>query len=156
MNMLIRKKVLNYGEFRIPIVLHDNVTWFKACPIARILGYSNRRRAIIDNVKNSCKKALSELCSNETFKGNTGNTIYINKEAIDSLVFRSRLLNANEFRRWVDNQVLSDSCYLMNRFKMETEKDLHYKVVHFIRKRFTNCLLSTSLGELQDSPDKRI
>ena len=36
------------------------------------------------------------------------------------------------------------------------ETDLHYKVVHFVRKYFPEAVMVAGLGELQDSSPKRI
>jgi len=41
-------------------------------------------------------------------------------------------------------------------FKIENEFDLHVKVVSFIRKFYSNAIISAGLGELQDTQWKRI
>ena len=41
-------------------------------------------------------------------------------------------------------------------FKIENETDLHVKVVSFLKKRFSHSLFNVTLGENQDTCDKRI
>ena len=41
-------------------------------------------------------------------------------------------------------------------FKIESETDLHVKVVHFLKKRYPHSLFTATLGENQDTVYKRI
>ena len=41
-------------------------------------------------------------------------------------------------------------------FKIENEKDLHVKVIHFLKKRYPHSLFTITLGENQDTVYKRI
>ena len=41
-------------------------------------------------------------------------------------------------------------------FKIESETDLHVKVVHFLKKRYPHSLSTVTLGENQDTVYKRI
>ena len=41
-------------------------------------------------------------------------------------------------------------------FKIESEMDLHVKVVHFLKKRYPHSLFTVTLGENQDTVCKRI
>ena len=41
-------------------------------------------------------------------------------------------------------------------FKIESETDLHVKVVHFLKKRYPHSLFTVQLGENQDTVYKRI
>ena len=41
-------------------------------------------------------------------------------------------------------------------FKIESETDLHVKVVHFLKKRYPHSLFTVTLGENQDTVYKRI
>ena len=41
-------------------------------------------------------------------------------------------------------------------FKIENEMDLHVKVVSFLKKRYPHSLFTATLGENQDSVNKRI
>ena len=41
-------------------------------------------------------------------------------------------------------------------FRIESENDLHKKVISFLRTRYPQSLLTIGSGELQDSSDKRL
>ena len=41
-------------------------------------------------------------------------------------------------------------------FKIENKTDLHFKVVHFLKKRYPHSLFTVTLGENQDTVHKRI
>ena len=91
-----------------------------------------------------------------------------NQDSI-SLVLRSKLESAKEFKRWVTSQVLPSirktgryDYYIdhkynnMLTFKIENEMDLHVKVVSFLKERYPHSLFTVTLGENQDTADKRI
>ena len=90
----------------------------------------------------------------------------INEPGFYELVFGSKLEVAKKFCQWVFNTVLpSIRKYgyfkmfdnLNNKmFKIETETDLHYKVVQLIRNYYPDSILVTGLGENQDTEDKRL
>ena len=83
---------------------------------------------------------------------------------------QSKLESAKAFKRWVTKDVLPSirkagrySYDDMNRkyndsltFKIENETDLHVKVVSFLKERFPHSLFKATLGENQDTCDKRI
>ena len=96
-------------------------------------------------------------------------TIYVNESGLYSLVLRSKLESAKEFKRWITSQVLPsirktgryDYCidHKYNNtltFKIENEMDLHVKVVSFLEKRYPHSLFTVTLGENQDTVHKRI
>ena len=101
---------------------------------------------------------------------NDKNTIYINESGLYSLILRSKLESARVFKRWVTKDVLpsirNTGRYVyddMNHkytdsltFKIETETDLHAKVVSFLKKRYPHSLFSATLGENQDTSKKRL
>ena len=41
-------------------------------------------------------------------------------------------------------------------FKIENETDLHVKVVYFLKKRYPHSIFTATLGENQDTCNKRI
>ena len=86
-----------------------------------------------------------------------------------SLIFGSKLESAKAFKRWVTKDVLPsirktgryDHCIdhrynNMLTFKIESVTDLHFKVVHFLKKRYPHSLFTVILGENQDTVYKRI
>ena len=173
--MSIIEKVFHYEENEITVIKCRDEIWFKAVVVATILKYTNQRKAIRDHVDPEDKRKLSEISQeskrNETFlfKGNGGECIYINESGLYSLILRSKLESAKEFKRWVTSQVLPSIRktgrydYCMNHkynntltFKIESETDLHVKVVSLLKKRYPHSLFTVTLGENQDTAFKRI
>ena len=179
-SMSIIEKVFKYEVTELPVIKYEDEIWFKAVVVATILKYTNQRKAIRDHVDPEDKIKLSELMSkskrNESFrlkkdnlKGNEGNSLYLSESGLYSLVLRSKLESAKEFKQWVTSQVLPSIRktgrydYCMNHkynntltFKIENETDLHVKVVSFLKKRYPHSLFTVTLGENQDTAFKRI
>ena len=116
-SMSIIEKVFKYEATELPVIKYEDQIWFKAVAIATILKYTNQRKAFRDHVDPEDKRKLSELMSkskwNESFrlktdplKGNEGNSLYLSELGLYSLVLRSKLESAKEFKRWVTSQVL--------------------------------------------------
>ena len=178
--MSIIEKVFKYGATELPVIKYKDEIWFKAVAISTILKYTNQCKAILDHVDPEDKRKLSELMSkskrNESFrlktdplKGNEGNSLYLSESGLYSLVLRSKLESAKEFKWWVTSQVLPSIRktgrydYCINHkynntltFKIENETDLHVKVVSFLKKRYLHSLFTVTLGENQDTAFKRI
>ena len=89
-------------------------------------------------------------------------TIYVNESGLYSLVLRSKLESAKEFKQWITSQVLpsiqktgrydyciNHKCNNTLTFKIENEMDLHVKVVSFLKKRYPHSLFTVTLGENQ-------
>ena len=174
-SMSIIEKVFKYEATELPVIKYKDEIWFKAVIVATILKYTNQRKAIRDHVDPEDKRKLSEISQeskrNESFpfKGNGGECIYINESGLYSLILRSKLESAKGFKRWVTSQVLPSIRktgrydYCMNHkynntltFKIESETDLHVKVVSFLKKRYHHSLFTVTLGENQDTAFKRI
>ena len=173
--MSIIEKVFKYKVTELPVIKYEDEIWFKAVVVATILKYTNQRKAIRDHVDPEDKRKLSELMSkskrNESvrLKGNEGNSLYLSESGLYSLVLRSKLESAKEFKRWVTSQVIPSIRktgrydYCMNHkynntltFKIENETDLHVKVVSFLKKRYPHSIFTVTLGENQDTAFKRI
>ena len=174
-SMSIIEKVFKYEATELPVIKYKDEIWFKAVVVATILKYTNQCKAIRDHVDPEDKRKLSELMPeskrNESvrLKGNEGNSLYLSESGLYSLVLRSKLESAKEFKRWVTSQVLPSIRktgrydYFMNHkysnmltFKIENETDLHVKVVSFLKKRYPHSLFTVTLGENQDTVHKRI
>ena len=174
-SMSIIEKVFKYEVTELPVIKYEDEIWFKAVVVATILKYTNQRKAIRDHVDPEDKRKLSELMSkskrNESFrlKGNEGNSLYLSESGLYSLILRSKIESAKEFKRWVTSQVLPSIrktgryVYCMNHkynntltFKIENETDLYVKVVSFLKKRYPHSLFTVTLGENQDTVHKRI
>ena len=178
--MSIIEKVFKYEATELPVIKYEDEIWFKAIVVATILKYTNQCKVIGDHVDPEDKRKLSELGvkskRNESFhlktdplKGNEGNSLYLSKSGLYSLVLCSKLELAKAFKRWVTSQVLPsfrktgryDYCINHNynnmlTFKIENETDLHAKVVSFLKKRYPHSLFTVTLGENQDTAYKRI
>ena len=98
-------------------------------------------------------------------------TIYINESGLYTLIFTSKLESAKIFMKWVTSEVLPSirktGSYVMLidvghkfnnalTFRIESETDLHVKVVSFLKKRFPYSIFVAPLGENQDTSIKRI
>ena len=88
--------------------------------------------------------------------------IYINESGLYSLIMRSNIDKAKDFKRWVTKEVLpsirktgqyeyNHKPFKMLTFNIQSEYDLHKKVVDYIRNHHPKALLTASLGENQRS-----
>ena len=140
---------------------------FFASQIAKMMGYTYTDKAIRDHVSSEFKKTVEELKTDPSNLDGSQklhpNTILITEPGLYELILSSKLEKAKEFRNWVFSDVLPSirktGSYVKpvhNQFQIMSEKDLHQKVVDFLRKQYPHIILSASLGELQDTSDKRI
>ena len=89
----------NFGEIRT--VMKKGEPWFIGSEIAKILGYSNPRQAIIDHVEKEDKGVVKR----DTV-GGIQSAAAINESGLYSLILRSKLPGAKQFKRWVTSEVL--------------------------------------------------
>ena len=185
-SMSIVEKVFHYEATEPSVIKCKDEIWFRGKTIVDILWYSNPLKAIRTHIYSEDKREISELGSNsrdaqnghpfknemgllkyrgsntEPLTNNQKNTIYINEPGSYSLIFRSKLESAKEFKRWVTKDVLPSIRktgmynYCINHtynnmltFKIENEMDLHVKVVSFLKKRYPHSLFTITLGENQ-------
>ena len=171
--MSIIEKVFHYEENEITVIKCRNEIWFRGKDIAKALGYEKTRNAILKHVNDDDKSILEDLRRGPQirapFKNEQGGSIFINESGLYSLIFGSKLESAKAFKRWVTKDVLPsirktgryDYCigHKYNNtltFKIESETDLHVKVVSFLKKRYPQSLFTVTLGENQDTVHKRI
>ncbi len=88
-----------FGEVRTITI--DNEPYFVGKDVAKILGYSNTRKALSDHVDNEDKGVTK--C--DTLGGMQELTI-INESGLYSLILSSKLPNARKFKHWVTSEVL--------------------------------------------------
>ena len=167
------EKVLHYEESEITVIKCRDKIWFRGKDIAKALGYEKTRNAILKHVNDDNKSILEDLRRGPQirvpFKNEQGGSIFINESGLYSLIFGSKLESAKAFKRWVTKDVLPsirktgryDYCIdhkynNMLTFKIESETDLHVKVVSLLKKRYPQSLFTVTLGENQDSVHKRI
>jgi anti-repressor protein len=93
----------NFGEIRT--TMKDGKPWFIGKDIADVLGYSNTKDALQMHV-DSEDKLIAQRSGNATFDiPNRGITI-INESGLYSLILKSKLPGAKQFKRWVTSEVL--------------------------------------------------
>ena len=151
----------------------NNVLWFRAKDIALFLGYKNPRNAIQTHVYGKYK---TQLCNIEATEGalnpvsltNSNLSLYINEQGLYQLVFSSSLPTAMMFTDWVVEDVIPSirktGKYILyeqpklldKQISLLNERDLHFKVIDYVRKYYPHALLYAGLGELQDTSQKRI
>ena len=85
----------------LAILMINEAPWFPATESARILGYTNPRKAIRDH----CRRVANR--SSPT-NGGLQVTNYIPEGDLYRLIIRSKLPSAERFERWICDQVLPD------------------------------------------------
>ena len=172
-SMSIIEKVFKYGETELSVIKCRDDIWLRGKDIAKALGYSIPRKAIREHVDPEDRSSLECLTKGglkrTPLKNEQKSAIFVNESGLYSLVLRSKLESAEEFKRWLTSQVLPSIQktgrydYCMNHkynntltFKIENETDLHVKVVSFLKKRYPHSLFTVTLGENQDTVHKRI
>lgn len=88
-----------FGEVRI--AMQDKEPWFVGKDVAKILGYSNERKAIRDHVDEEDKRGERIVTPSGTQEA-----VVINESGLYSLVFSSKLPAAKKFKHWVTSEVL--------------------------------------------------
>lgn len=99
MNELQKFTAEEFGTIRGMTV--DGEPWLVGKDVAAALGYSNPRKALADHVEEEDKGVTK--C--DTLGGMQDATI-INESGLYSLIFGSKLPNAQKFKRWVTSDVL--------------------------------------------------
>ena len=155
------------GEFKLSYKMLNDVIYFKAKEVATILGYTSTNKAIIDHVDIEYKSKLEDLVGGYEMKGLDHNdkiALYITEPGLYQLIFKSQLPIAKDFTRWVVNEVLPNirkhGSYtiptpLNHQLVLKTERDLHYKVIDFIRNNYPDIVVIPGLGEYQSTSSIR-
>ena len=101
MNNLQIFKSEKFGSIRTVEV--NNEAYFVGKDVADILGYSNPRKALADHVD------AEDKTDGVTIRDSIGreqNPILINESGLYSLILRSQLPTAKEFKRWITHDVI--------------------------------------------------
>ena len=93
-------------------------------------------------------------------------TIFLSEFGLYSLMLSSKLPQAKEFKRWVTSDVIPSirriGQYVEKEvkekltFNLQSEADLQKAMVNYLRTKYPNVYFQVSLGELQDTNEKRI
>ena len=117
-NILIKTNEM-FGDLRIVMV--DNDPWFVGKDITTALGYSNASKALLDHVDEEDKLNNVTLSS----LGQRGGWL-INESGLYSLILKSKLPEAKQFKRWVTSEVLpsirKDGGYIATSSDMSDEE----------------------------------
>jgi len=101
----------NYNELPVRAFNDtENNIWFVGYDVAKVLGYKKPQKAIMDNVDDDDKKKVSEVTTapgKGSSKKLNSNRILINESGLYSLILRSKLPSAKQFKRWVTSEVLT-------------------------------------------------
>jgi anti-repressor protein len=81
----------------------DDIVWFVGKDVAKILGYSNSRKALIDHVDEEDK---TDGVTIRDSIGREQNPVCINESGLYSLILSSKLPSAKKFKHWVTSEVL--------------------------------------------------
>lgn len=154
---------------------------FYASQIAKALGYLDTTDAVRKHIWDVNKLTVGEYRQNtipgdlQGIPGEMGTqngalqninhrTIVINEAGLYQLIFASKLDKAKEFQQWVFSEVLPSirktgsfqiPKLVNNQFLMLNERNLHQKTVDYIRRYHPTVLFNASLGEFQDTSEKR-
>lgn len=113
----------NFDGKNIRTMLIENEPWFVGKDVARTLGYSNPRKALIDHVDEEDKGVTK--C--DTLGGKQDISI-INESGLYALIFGSKLPTAKKFKRWITSEVLpalrKNGSYSINNQNDEVVKNM--------------------------------
>ena len=102
-------QVFNYENVnQITTIKINDEVYFKAFDVANALGYINKQQAIRLHVDDEDVKNFNEI-ETANFKPSekiANNTKFINESGVYSLILRSNLPSAKQFKRWITNEVL--------------------------------------------------
>ena len=152
---------------------NNNVLWFRAKDIALFLGYKNTVDAIKRHVDDKYKTQLCDIGygSLSVFHAEptlSKSPLYIKEFGLYQLIFSSNLPVAKLFTEWIVEDVIpsirktgkyilyEQPILLDKQISLLNERDLHFKVIDYVRKYYPHALLYAGLGELQDTSQKRI
>ena len=152
--------ILNYKNTRKAII--DHVAPEDKCSLKRLKSKGNESFPLKNTHDNGLKS-----WGNESLPLKNNHVIYINESGLYSLILKSKIDKAKDFQRWVTKEVLpsirktgkyefNNGPYKMLTFNINTEYDLHKKVVNFIRNNYPKALLIPTLGENQVNCNMRI
>ena len=103
-SMSIIEKVFKYGETELSVIKCKDDIWFRGKMLAEVLGYSNPLKAIRMHIDSEDKEEMLELVykggaqNGHPFRNVQRGTIYVNESGLHSLVLRSKLESAKEFK----------------------------------------------------------
>ena len=151
-------------------IVIDQEPWFDGLLVAKTLGYENPSRALRKHIRDKHRQKVDMLAktTNLVVSDLRKDSWLISEPGLYSLIMHSKMDLAHDFQDWVFEVVLPSirktGQYIIRNhpvqkrlaFKIENEMDLQSKVVNFLRNRYPDSLFICTLGELQDTPQKRL
>lgn len=91
--------VFKYQDKEVRTLDIENELWFAGADVATILGYSDTSDAVRTHVEEEDKLT-------RYFAASSRNLVFINESGLYSLILRSKLESAKDFKRWITKEVL--------------------------------------------------
>ena len=106
-------KCFSFSDQKIKVCGTVETPWFCGKDVAKVLGYKDTKRALSRHADTDDKTSLSDILRvgdvsspPENLNKNDLKTIYINESGLYSLILRSKLDTAKDFKKWVTKEVL--------------------------------------------------
>lgn len=119
-------QIFEFNHNEIRTVVKDNQPWFVGKDVANVLGYSNSRKALSDHIDLEDKDDVTIRDS----IGREQRATVINESGLYSLILKSKLSGAKQFKRWVTSEVLpsirKQGAYLTEDVIAKTLQDPNY------------------------------
>ena len=136
---------------------HESVAYFNGADVARCLGYSNPRREVRRRVHEEDLRHLGELLPGPRKENKA---LYINEPGVYALIFNSDTPAARTFKKYVYQTLLpslrrASTAQCRAPLALNSEADLHHKIIEFVRRFYPHALLAPGLGEIQDTAGRR-
>ena len=97
-------EIFEHKEFgQVRVVMIEEMPWFVGKDVAIALGYTNTRKAIADHVDEEDKKDGVTI---RDAIGREQKMTIINESGVYSLIIRSNLPKARDFKRWLTSELL--------------------------------------------------
>ncbi len=94
-------QAFDFNDNTVRVILRDDVTWFMASDVCRVLEIGNSPQAVSaleDDEKNT-------ITINDGIRGNPNKT-FISESGLYALIFKSRKPEAKKFRKWITSEVI--------------------------------------------------
>jgi len=98
---VVEMQVFNHTQLgKVRGCIEGDNAWLMGNDVAKALGYKNPRKALADHVDSE------DQTRNESLRVKGRQVVMINESGLYSLLLRSNLPAAREFKRWITNEVL--------------------------------------------------
>ena len=133
----IKEKTVKFGEKPYTFVYVKDVDqsiWFVGNCIAEMLGYTNRPKAISQNVSTTNVKQFCELEPLELKMAHSIQKMskFINETGLFEFITKSKMPNTTEFKNWITDDVLPQ-CGVVDKLD-ETKQSIETGLLEFITK----------------------